>query len=147
MPLATKMWLSLSGFYSLSHTTIWSCRLAGSHDRLKTLYFHYHHSYGHKTFQDGELPRAASTNYVTWSYNNVVKWDHWELKAWNLPYRNVYGRTTSLERLLPFVSHDHVITWSCEIIWQAKNFLSSLLECLWPQKLAGCWLTLSNVYL
>ena len=31
----------------------------------QTLYLHYHNAYGHQTWQDGDLPRGASTHKIT----------------------------------------------------------------------------------
>ena len=45
-------------------------------DKLKTLYFHYHNAYGHKTWKDDNLPRVASTHKVTWLYKHMVLIDY-----------------------------------------------------------------------
>ena len=50
----------------------WSRDLVMLRDKLKPLYLHYHNIYGHKTWQDGDLPLVASTHKVKWPYNHLV---------------------------------------------------------------------------
>ena len=37
----------------------------------------------------------------------------------------------------PIMSDDPLITWSCEVTWQIENFISPLLQGLWPQNMTG----------
>ena len=37
---------------------------------------HHHNAYGHKTWQDGELPWATSTHKATWLCNHMAMQDH-----------------------------------------------------------------------
>ena len=53
-------------------TYFWSRDLVTLRDKLKPLYLHYHYIYGHKTWQDGDLPLVASTHKVKWPYNHLV---------------------------------------------------------------------------
>ena len=75
-----------------------------------------------------------------------------KLKPLYLHYNNIYGHKarqdgySHLDSLLPIKLYDHIITWFCEITWQTKNIVSPLPQCLWSQKLAGWWLTLSDFY-
>ena len=48
---------------------------------------------------------------------------------------------TNLERILPIMLIRPLVTWFYEIKWQTKDFISLLLQCLWPPNLAGWWLT------
>ena len=75
-----------------------------------------------------------------------------KLKPLYLQYHNIYCHKarqdgySCLDCLLPTKSYDHIITSFCEITWQTKNIVYPLAQCLWPQNVAGWWLTLSDFY-
>ena len=71
-PKLVSWWLTMRVFQPSCYSTLWSCGLVRSRDKLKTLYLHYHNAYGHKTRQDDVLPWVTSTHEVTWPYNHVV---------------------------------------------------------------------------
>ena len=54
---------------------------------------------------------------------------------------------TYLEGLLAIKSLYTLTICFCRITWQTKIFITPLLHCLWPQNLAGWWLTLTGFYL
>ena len=75
MPIAESLGRSMTyqeGIPHISDMTFQSRRLARSHDKLKTLYPHYHNPYGYKTWQDDDLYWVTSTHKVKWLYSNVV---------------------------------------------------------------------------
>ena len=128
------------------HMTFWSRGLVRSRDKLKPLYLHYHSTYGHQTWQDGNLPWWAPAYKVTWFFDHVVFWDivtNWKpyisttampmMAGWWLTLSDFYIK-----------SHDHIITWSCKISWQTKIIIYPLTQCLWLSILAGWGCTMRS---
>ena len=78
-PLAQCLWLqnlirwqlTFRDFLPKRHMNIYSRDLARLHDKRKVLYLHHHNAY-EQTWQDIDLPWAASTHKVTWPYSHVV---------------------------------------------------------------------------
>ena len=70
------LWITMRDSCTKSHKNLSWYGLGRSHDKLKTLYLHYHSAYGHQTLQDGNVPRWAPTHKVTWPFQQVVLWDH-----------------------------------------------------------------------
>ena len=66
------VWRTIKESQPLSHKTLSSRGFARSSDKLKTLFFHYHNAYDHRTWKDGFLPWTNSTQNVTRSYNHLV---------------------------------------------------------------------------
>ena len=56
-------------------------------------------------------------------------------------------RVTYTDCRLPINSNDHIIKRFYEIKEQSKNIISPLQQCLWPQNMAGWWLTLIDFYI
>ena len=128
--------------------TISSRRLVRSRENLKSLYFHYHSAYGHQALQVGNLLWEASTHNVNlWSCGLARSPEKLKplLSTTTISMTIKRGRmVTYLDYLLPIKSNDHIIMLCCVIMWQTKNIISPLPQCLWPQNLAGWWLTLSD---
>ena len=55
---------------------LWSHGFANSRDKLKPLHMHYHDAYGHRTWEDRDLPWGAPTHKVKWNFDQVVLGDH-----------------------------------------------------------------------
>ena len=47
----------------------------------KTLYFHYHITYGHQTWQGGDLAGGVTTQGITQSFGRVVFRSHVKIKT------------------------------------------------------------------
>ena len=58
-----------------SHTSL-TCGCVNSSDKLKTLYLHFHNTYGKKTYQGGGIPCGISNHKPPWLLNEVVLWGH-----------------------------------------------------------------------
>ena len=71
-----------------------SLDLARSHDKLKSIYLHYHIVYGHQRWQDSDLTRWAITNNVAFAFDYIFLWarSRDNLKAIYLHYHNTYGQ-------------------------------------------------------
>ena len=52
--------------------TTYSRGFVRSYDKLKNLYLHNHNAYGHKMWQDDDLPWVTSTQKVTPPFNHVA---------------------------------------------------------------------------
>ena len=79
LPNLAGWWLTLMGFDSWSHMTLWSRGFVKSRDNLKS-YLHYHSDYGHQTWQAGESPWGASphvTHPLVPLYNEIF----WQTKT------------------------------------------------------------------
>ena len=98
----------------------------------------YQNAYGHRTFQDGDIPWGASTHKFAWHINKVVLWGHVTIKIHlinNFHFQKTYEHQTRQDAnllskaptLKPTWSFDHVINMS-------------ILRDLWSLNLAGCWL-------
>ena len=55
----------------------------------KNRYLHFHNSYGHQTWQSGNLWSKDPTHCVMWPFDHVVMW---QMK--NLRFHNIYGQQT-----------------------------------------------------
>ena len=110
-------------------------------DKLKT-HLHYHSIYAHQTWQGGNLPWWAPPHKVIWPFGHVVLYDHVTNQSHYIFTTTVsiatkLGRmVTQLDGLLLIKLHDSLITWSYRIMWQTKNIISPLLQCLRPPNLA-----------
>ena len=132
--------------------TLWLRGLTESRDKLKSLFFHYHSSYGHQTWRDANLLLRTPANKFTWSFDLVVLQDH-------MANSNHYIFTTTVpmvtkpeklvtchEGLLPIMILHPLVTWFCKIMWQTKTIFYLLPQNLCPQNLAGWWLNLTAFY-
>ena len=155
VPMATKlgrMVAYLDGLLSIKSHNLWSHGFVRSRDKLKSFYLQYYSVYGHQTWQAGNLPRWDTAHNVTWLFHHVVLWDHvttWKhISTITVPMATNLGKlVTYPEGLLPIILLHPLFTWSCEITLQTKSIIFTLPQYLWPQNLAGWWLTLSAFYL
>ena len=54
-----------------------------------------------------------------------------------MPIAAKFGASVTCNEGVPLIkSHNDINTWSLDILWQTKNLISSLPQCLWPQNLA-----------
>ena len=125
-------WLTLRSSYPC-YFTLWSSGIGKLRDKLKSLYLHYHNVFGHKTWQDGDLP---------WAWQKRRGWGG---GGWGGVFLKRGWYPNAHYELLLIKSHNHIITWSWETTWQTKN-ISPLPQYLWSQNLAQRWLTLSDFY-
>ena len=45
-----------------------------SRDKRKNIYLNFHDTYGHQTWQSGNLWSEDLTHYVTWPFDHMVPW-------------------------------------------------------------------------
>ena len=96
-----------------------------SHDKLKTMYLHYHNAYWYYTCQRVDILWGAPTHKFAWHLNEVVLWAH---VANQIYYISTCRRTmeTKLGKVLsyclpPLKSHGFLImwrTWGHLTIWK-----------------------------
>ena len=118
--------------------------LESSFSATKTVYLHYHNTYGHQTCQSGDLPWVALIFKITWPFHHVVlrdrvtNWNHFNYTTRVVMATKISSMVTYLNGLLPIRSHDCFIAWSHKIMWQTKSIMSPLPQCLWQSNLAVC---------
>ena len=132
--------------------TLWLRGLVRSHDKLKTLYHHYHNVWRHQIQHCDDLEWQASIHKVTWKIKQVDFLRSCDrLKPLYLHYHNVCRYKRDSVRLynedLPSIkSHDLLITRSCKVFWQTKYVTSSLLQGQWLLNLASWGLTMMDFH-
>ena len=111
---------------------LWSCGIARSHDKLKSLYLHYHSGYSHQTWQISDLSWGTSNNKVNY-FDQIVLQSHVTnnnhyFSITRVPMATERGRMiTYLYGLLPVKSHGPLITWPTlghTTLW--KNYISTI---------------------
>ena len=89
----------------------------------KTLYFHYHNAYGHKTYQGNDIGQGAHTHKFAWALNEVVLWHHTTNKKQDKLKIHISTSTR-----LKTTKHARVLTY---LKWFSMQMLeSSLISCL-----------------
>ena len=78
--------------------------------------------YGHKTWQDSNLPQFPLTHKVKWPYDHLVLRYHVTMEkhistATMLMTTKLGKMITYLEWLIPIKSHNCIITWNRKIKW------------------------------
>ena len=63
LPNLARWWVSLTGSYPYSYSTLWSCGLARLHCKSKPLWF-------------CNMKWWVPTDKITWSFDHVVWWSH-----------------------------------------------------------------------
>ena len=106
-----------------------------SRDKLKHLYLHFHNTYGHQTWQGGNLPLEDPTYLVRWSFDNVATWQIQETYICSsaIPMATKLGRVVACGGGTPTSkSRALLITWSRD---KFKKLISALPQYLWPPNL------------
>ena len=111
---------------------LWSRGLARSPEKRKLLYIRYLSAYGHKIWQEGNLPRWAPTYKVIRLFYHVI----FQVYVAN---RNLNVSTTRVPS-----AYDHqnwqdgnLPWWWSSSYWQTKTIMFPLLQSLWQPSLAG----------
>ena len=110
---------------------------------LPGLYLYFHKTYGHHTWQVGELSWKTTSNKVTWPFD-VVMWSRGKWKT--LCFLSTRSMATKLDReiapdenILSTKSHNPLITWTYRLTWQIKKVLSPFPRGLWQLNYIGGW--------
>ena len=130
------------------YITSWSIDLMRSYNNLQLLYLYNHSAYDHTklgklvTCHEGLPPIMLLHPLVTWSCKIL-----WQTKIIILCHK------IRQDGALPLLSFTHKVKWPYNhvILWdRITNFLVYIVsprpQCLWPQSVAGWWLTLIDFY-
>ena len=96
---------------------------------LKILQLHYHHAYGHNTYEGVGMSQGAPTHKFTWLLLEVIMWGHVAntfFTCRRLMNTKLRKLLTFSERLPPLNSHDTLTTrptWGHVTIWENLYFL------------------------
>ena len=91
--------------------------LRGHVRNSKYLYLHFRNTYGHQTWQGGNLPSEEPTYLVRWPFDDMVTWQIFILKfsifSFAIRMAARLGRAATCSgRTLPLKSRELLIAWS-----------------------------------